>query len=144
MGMFWGWPEGMVWGRVDWCPMELDMPGYGVCPSCWNGTYMPAEGGMVPRQPLGGRVPVPPLGGRVPRLPLGCKVPRPPLGGRVPRPGADGGNNPICKALKLATEGGKPRPILEVEDSRVSRPALVGGKLALETGRVPRPTLEGS
>ena len=56
------------------------MPGYGVCPSCWNGAYMPAEGGMVPRPPLGGR------------------VPRPPLGGRVPRPAVDGGNNPICKA----------------------------------------------
>ena len=106
------------------------MPGYGVCPSCWNEAYMPAEGGMVPR---------PPLGGRVPRLPLGCKVPRPPLGGRVPRPAADGGSNPICKAPKLATEGGRPRPILEVEDSRVPRPALVGGKLALEAGRVPRP-----
>ena len=57
------------------------MPGYGVCSSCWNGAYMSAEGGMVPRPPLGGRVPRPPLGGRVPRLPLGCKVPRPPLGG---------------------------------------------------------------
>ena len=93
------------------------MPGYGVCPSCWNGAYMPAEGGMVPR---------------------------PPLGGRVPRPAADGGSNPICKAPKQATEGGRPRPILEVEDSRVPRPALVGGKLALEAGRVPRPPLEGS
>ena len=64
-----------------------------------EGAYMPAEGGMVPR---------PPLGGRVPRLPLGCKVPRPPLGGRVPRPGANGDNNHICKALKLATEGCRP------------------------------------
>ena len=80
-------------------------------------------------------MPRPPLGGRVPRLPLGCKV---------PRPAVDGGNNPICKAPKLATEGGRPRPILEVEDSRVPRPALVGGKLALEAGRVLRPPLEGS
>ena len=74
----------------------------------------------------------------------GGMVPRPPLGGRVPRPAADSGSNPICKAPKLATEGGRPRPILEVEDSRVPRPALVGGKLALEAGRVPRPPLEGS